>query len=176
MFEDQMAVQLAGNSILLWNTVSNKKDYIWSKRNGYCAVASNYFVGLLAAAEYGLKPEVHIYKSSTRELVNSFQMDTTVKCLGMAFSRNGKYLIMVGGVPDFRISLYDIEQNKKVLIPETKLPCKPEEFLQIKFNPGNHSQFCILAQNVLYNFNLNQAYDVTERGEQKILGESYRLA
>jgi len=92
-------------------------------------VTSNYNNGLLAAAEYGLKPEVHIYKQSTRELVHSFPMDTAVKCIGMAFSRNGKFLIMIGGVPDFRISVYDIEQSKKLVFPETKLPCKPEEFL-----------------------------------------------
>lgn len=56
-------------------------------------------------------------------------MDTTVKCIGMAFSRCSKFLLMIGGVPDFKISIYDIEGGKKLVIPDTKLPCKPEEFL-----------------------------------------------
>ena len=129
--------------------------YDRSKRNGYCMVTSNYNTGLLAAAEYGLKPECHIYKYSNRQLVQSFQMDTTVKCIGMAFSRDGKYLIMIGGVPDFRISVYDVENKKKLVIPETKLPCKPEEFLQVKFNPANQNQFCILSQTVLYSFTIH---------------------
>lgn len=59
-------------------------------------------------------------------------------------------------------------------MPETKLPCKAEEYMQVKFNPGNHNQFCIMSQSVMYTYDIHQAYDVTERGDQKILGESYR--
>jgi WD40 repeat protein len=160
---------------VLWHTITNKKTYIWSKRNGYCACSANYNVGLIAAAEYGIKPEVHIYRRADRELVSTFPLDTTVKCIGMAFSRSGKYLIMIGGVPDFRISLYDIEHNKKLVIPETKLPCKADEFLSVKFNPKNNMQFCILSQTVVYTFTIHQAYDVNQRGEQQFLGESSRL-
>lgn len=138
-------------------------------------VTSNYNNGFIAAAEYGLNPEVHIYRAASKELVYSFSMDTTVKCIGMAFSRDGRYLLMVGGVPDFKISIFDVENNKKLVMPETKLPCKPEEFLQAKFNPANRNQFCVLSQSALYLFIIAPAYDVTERGEQKILGESYRL-
>jgi len=84
---------------------------------------------LVAAAEYGLNPEVHIYKLPNKERIHNFGMDTTVKCIGMAFSRCSKFLLMIGGVPDFKISIYDIEGGKKLVIPDTKLPCKPEEFL-----------------------------------------------
>jgi hypothetical protein len=35
-------------------------------------------------------------------------MDTTLKALAMAFSRDGKYLIILGGLPDFKISIYDL--------------------------------------------------------------------
>lgn len=64
-----------------------------------------------------------------KELIQKFPLDSTVKCLGLAFSRDGKILLMIGGVPDFRISIYDLENSKKLLMPETKLPCKPDEFL-----------------------------------------------
>ena len=136
---------------------------------------SNYNTDLIAAAEYGLNPEVHIYQSTSRELIHTFPMETNVKCIGMAFSRDGRYLMMIGGVPDFKLSIYDIENRKMLVIPDTKLPCKPEEFLQAKFNPANKNQFVILSQTVLYFYTVHPAYDVTERGEQKILGESYRL-
>lgn len=62
IIEEATAVQIAGNAIMLWNTISGKKDYIWSERNGYCAVTANYNAGVLAAAEYGLNPECHIYR------------------------------------------------------------------------------------------------------------------
>jgi len=61
------------------------------------------------------------------------------------------------------------------VIPETKLLCKPEEFLQAKFNPSNKSEFIILSQTTLYSYTINPAYDVTETGDQKILGEAFRL-
>ena len=146
-----------------------------SKRGGYCIAAANYNNGYVAAAEYGLNPEVHIYRVPSKELVHKFAMDTTVKCIGMAFSRDGRYLLMIGGVPDFRISIFDVENNKKLVMPESKLPCKPEEFLQAKFNPATKNQFAILSQTALYNYTIHAAYDVTEKGEQKILGESFRL-
>mgnify|MGYP006101244627 CR=1 FL=1 len=179
IIEDCTAVQVAGNAVVLWNTIKNQKDYIWSKKGGYCMATSNYNVSLVACAEYGLDPEVHIYRCTgggqSPQLQDSFKMDTTVKCIGMAFSRCGKYLLMIGGVPDFRISIYDIEASKKLVIPETKLLCKPEEFLQAKFNPANKSQFVILSQTTLYSYTINPAYDVTETGDQKILGEAFRL-
>jgi len=102
-------------------------------------------------------------------------MDTMVKCIAMAFSRDGRYLLMIGGVPDFKISIYDLDESKKLVIPETKLPCKAEEFLGVKFNPANKEQFAILSQTALYNYFLHPAYDVTERGDKKFLGRSYRL-
>jgi len=130
---------------VLWNTLTNHKDYIWSNRRGYCRAAANYFKNYVAAAEYGLNPEIHIYEFPSKKLKYSFPLDTTVKCIGLCFSRDGKYLIAIGGVPDFRISIYDIYQGKKVGMPETKLPCKPEEFITVKFNPSDSMQFAILS-------------------------------
>lgn len=137
--------------------------------------SSNYNSGLVACAEYGLNPEMHIYKVPGKELKHKFAMDTTVKCIALAFSRCSKYLLMIGGVPDFHISIFDLENNKKLVIPETKLPCKPEEFIQAKFNPQSKSQFAILSQTCFYNYNIHQAYDVTMQEDKKILRDSYRL-
>jgi hypothetical protein len=38
-------------------------------------------------------------------------MDTTLKAQGMAFSRDGKYLVILGGLPDFRISIFDLDKG-----------------------------------------------------------------
>jgi len=94
---------------VLWNTLTNYKDYIWSNRRGYCRATANYIKNYVAAAEYGLNPEIHIYEFPSKKLKYSFPLDTTVKCIGLCFSRDGKYLIAIGGVPDFRISIYDID-------------------------------------------------------------------
>ena len=57
--------------------------------------------------------------------MHSFPIDTTVKVIYMVFSRDGKYLLIIGGVPDFKISIFDVESAKKLVLPDTKLPCKP---------------------------------------------------
>ena len=75
---------------------------------------SNYTRNLIAAAEYGLNPEVHVFKYPGKELVHKFKADTTIKVLDMVFSRDGRYLLMVGGIPDFRISIYDLDSGKKL--------------------------------------------------------------
>ena len=80
-----------------------------SKRNGFCLASSNYHKNLIAAADYGLNPEVHIFRYPSKELVTRFKADTTIKMLDMTFSRDGSFLLMIGGIPDFRISIFDIE-------------------------------------------------------------------
>ena len=131
-----------------------------SKRNGYCLATSNYHKNLIAAADYGLNPEVHIFRYPSKELVTRFKADTTIKMLDMAFSRDGRYLLMIGGIPDFRISIFDIELNKKFSIkPDVKLPCKPQEYKKVKFNPVNDREFAILSTNCVYFFSMVEGFE-----------------
>jgi hypothetical protein len=60
-------------------------------------------------------------------------------------------------------------------MPATTLPCKPDEFLQVKFNPANRNKFIILSQTTLYSYALHPAFVVEEDGQKKTLCESNRL-
>jgi len=82
-----------------------------SKRNGFYSTTSNYHKGYIAAAEYGINPEVQIYKYPGKDLIHKFKADTTIKVVEMVFSRDGKYLLMIGGIPDFKISIFDLETS-----------------------------------------------------------------
>lgn len=109
-------------------------------------MTSNYNKNLIAAAEYGLNPEIHIFKYPHKELIHKFKADTTIKVLDMVFSRDGKFLLIIGGLPDFKISIYDLENSKKMnLVGETKMPCKPADYKKTKFNPATSREFCILS-------------------------------
>lgn len=72
----------------------------------------------------------------SKRMVAEFKMKTTLKCMGMSFSRDGKYLVMIGGLPDFNISIYDLENKKFLVTEDLKLKCK-NEFISVKFNPRN---------------------------------------
>jgi hypothetical protein len=103
---------------------------------------------------------VHVYKLQGKELVARFKADTTIKLLDMVFSRDGKYLLMIGGIPDFRISVYDIENNKKMTIkPESKLPCKPADYRKAKFNPVNDREFAILTATSCYFYSMVEGFE-----------------
>ena len=113
----------------------------------------------MAAAEYGLKPEVHIYKLPGKEMIHKIRADTTIRLIDMVFSRDGRYLLMVGGIPDFKISIFDLENGKMLNLSgashgtaqtECKLPCKPTDYKKAKFNPQNSKEFAILANQTMY--------------------------
>ena len=117
---------------------------------------------------------MHVYKYPGKELVCRFKADTTIRLLDMAFSRDGKYLLMIGGIPDFRISIYDLEANKKLTVkPETKLPCKASEFRKAKFNPSNDREFAILTQNAIYFYTMVEGFEgqLVEGGSHQNQGD-----
>ena len=79
---------------------------------------------LIAASEYGLQPECHVYEMPSKQVIAQFSMMTTLRSSAMSFSRDGNYLLIIGGVPDFTISIYDIKSKAFIKTPPTKLPMK----------------------------------------------------
>jgi len=183
MVEEDTVVQLAGNGITMWNTSKRMCENIDAvDRNGYSTIATSLKNGLLAATEYGLQPKCHIFDTKKKcELIHTFQLNTTLKCLGMAFSRCGTYLVIIGGVPDFRISIYSLENGAMLNLPESKLPCNYKSFVEVHFNPKSKDEFAILADQALYFYTLKPAFQQVEQnnedeeGPQYILEDAFRL-
>jgi hypothetical protein len=137
---------------------------------------------LIAVSEYGLNPRCYIYQGPNRKLYSSFEMDTTLKAQGMAFSRDGKYLVILGGLPDFKISIFNLEEQKLLPMPETTMKSK-EEILSVSFNPRSKNEFCILTPSYIHFYKLVPAFQVvlasemeeSENGNYNTLEDSYRL-
>lgn len=67
---------------------------------------------------------------------------------------------MIGGIPDFRISIFDVEAGKMLSIkPEAKLPCKTSAYLKAKFNPVNDREFAILSTNAVYFYKVVEGFE-----------------
>jgi len=98
-----------------------------------------------------------------KRVIGQFNLQTTLRTSAMAFSRDGSYLLIVGGVPDFRISIYDIKGEQFLQIPETKLPFPYSKLRQAAFNPRDKNQFCILSESQIYFYSLRHAF---AQGEQ----------
>jgi len=70
LVDEDTIVSLQGAFISLWNTSSNIKDYIQSPRqNGYAQICTSHNNSLIAATEYGLQPECHIYQSPSKRVI-----------------------------------------------------------------------------------------------------------
>lgn len=95
--------------------------------------------------------------------IAAFNLQTTLRTSAMAFSRDGSYLLIVGGVPDFRLSIFDIKADKFLQIPETKLPFPYSKLRQASFNPRDKNQFCILSESQIHFYTLRNAF---QQGDQ----------
>ena len=92
-----------------------------------------------------------------KRLIADFKMNTMLSLVGMDFSRDGKYLVMIGGVPDFNISIYDLENRQLLITPETKLKCK-NDFVKVKFNPRSNKEFFIMSTSSIQFYTLKEAF------------------
>lgn len=108
-------------------------------------------------------------------------MNTTLKAQGMAFSRDAKYLVILGGLPDFRISIFDLEKKDLIKMEPTTLKSK-EPIISISFNPKTKNEFCILTASFIYFYKILPAFIVSasaqdmEDGEATLsLDDAYRL-
>lgn len=112
---------------------------------------------LVAVAEYGLNPTCCIYQYPSKKVFKEFRMDTTLKAQGMAFSRDGKYLVILGGLPDFKISIFDCEKKEIIKMDTTTMKSK-EPIISVTFNPKAKNEFCILTASFIHFYKLLPAF------------------
>ena len=93
-------------------------------------------------------------------------MNTMLSVVGMDFSRDGKYLVMIGGVPDFNISVYDLENRQLLITPVAKLKCK-KDFLKVKFNPRSSKEFFIMSSSTIEFYTLKEAFQFLEEEDRQ---------
>ena len=159
---------ISANAVCVWNITIGKKDFLWSKKNGYTACTANYMKGYIAAAEYGLDPDIHIYKYPGSQMVAKIKAETKIKCTDLTFSRDCTRLLMIGDKPDYKISIYDLEERKMLTINET---LKDKQYLKAEFNPADSDQFYVASPNVLTFYSIiRNSYTITkdENGEGTI--------
>ena len=131
---------------------------------GYSCLTTSYNNSLIAVAESGLQPSCHIYQMPGKRQIAEFKMKTTLKCMGMSFSRDGKYLLIIGGLPDFCISIYDLETKKFLITEEHKLKYR-SDFLSVKFNPRSKNEFCILSAQKIQFYTILPAFQFIDEND-----------
>ena len=102
-----------------------------------------------------------------KRLVAEFKLKTTLKCLGMSISRDGKYLVLIGGLPDFNISIYDLEKKEFLITEEHKLKYR-SDFISVKFNPRSKNEFCILSEQKVQFYTILKAFKLLDDADGAI--------
>jgi WD40 repeat protein len=122
--------------------------------------------GFIAAAEYGLNPEIHIYKYPGNQLIAKIKAETTIRVTDLSFSRDCTRLLMIGDKPDYKISVYDLDKNKMLTVNET---LKDKMYLTSAFNPSDPDQFFVASPHNLVFYNIiSNSYAITEEDETGI--------
>lgn len=96
-------VYIQANHVVVWNTSNGKKDYLPSTNLGYTCCTANSTKGQIAAAEYGLNPEVNIYQFPTNKLIAKIPTESKISIQHLAFSRHCDKLLIIGDKPGFKI-------------------------------------------------------------------------
>ena len=100
-----------------------------------------------------------------KQKIADFELKTTLSVMGMDFSRDGKFLIIIGGTPDFNISIYDIQNGKFLITPDTVLQSK-KDFIAVRWNPRNNREFYILSKTKIQFYTLKEAFTFLGDNEQ----------
>jgi hypothetical protein len=64
LLQDERLAFLDGNGLCVWDLASNKREHIWSQKYGFSSLTTNFRRNVMAVAEYGLNPDIHIYDAS----------------------------------------------------------------------------------------------------------------
>lgn len=171
LVEEDSVVLSTTQNICVWRTSSGRKDFIYSTRNGYSAITTNQRCNYIACAEYGLNPKVQIREYPKGGVAHEFRAKAAIQVLDMQFSRNGKHLLMISGIPDFKLSVFDTEEGKFLEVEDT-LPC-PETYRKIKFNPRKNREFVILASDCIYFYKMIKAFEVDPETQEAVEKERF---
>lgn len=76
----------------------------------------------------------------------------------MAYSRDGQFLAVLSGRPDFTVTIIDIQAGRQLDEIELKLPHKGSDHVKIKFSPDDSKHFAILSRHDITFYTLEPAY------------------
>jgi hypothetical protein len=101
-----MMVYMAGSSLVMWNFLTGKKDFIWNEGVGVTALAANPQRGLIAVGEEGKKPAVHVYHYPQKSLLFTLRGGAVLMYTLVEFSRSGEYIVTVGDFPNYDLQIW----------------------------------------------------------------------
>jgi WD40 repeat protein len=129
-----------GSGLFFYDYSKGTKSSIWPDDSfSIGALASHRKRKLVACSEKSRRPRVFLISYPSTEIVGVLEDVAVHEVQDIAFSRCGNYLAVLGSLPDFNVSLFDISEKPRLLArgPLSGAPCH-----FITFNPHDPSVLC----------------------------------
>jgi WD40 repeat protein len=149
-----MMVYMAGSSLVMWNFLTGKKDFIWNEGVGVTALAANPQRGLIAVGEEGKKPAVHVYHYPQKSLLFTLRGGAVLMYTLVEFSRSGEYIVTVGDFPNYDLQIW----HGKECLAKVALEMEP-------FKAVFHDKVLLLFKKELRVLILHNAYTMPTNNE-----------
>eukprot|EP00948_MAST-09A_sp_MAST-9A-sp1_P004202 g4202.t1 len=160
--DEDTVVYICGNALCFSHVRSNQKQrFIWSEGQGISALSvcpnEKDKTCLIAYSPVSFKPSIVIcdYPSRSELFRLEDPKGTELEYSTLAFSREGKYLVSCGNLPNFDVLVWDVE-NRSLLLSDTSME-KPAAFCA--FNPADNTQFFTAGSNGLVCWKMITEFD-----------------
>eukprot|EP01028_Stygiella_incarcerata_P006994 TRINITY_DN284_c0_g1_i1.p1 TRINITY_DN284_c0_g1~~TRINITY_DN284_c0_g1_i1.p1 ORF type:complete len:1547 (-),score=503.49 TRINITY_DN284_c0_g1_i1:1400-6040(-) len=129
-----------GSGLFFYDYSTGTKSSIWPDDSfAIGALAFHRKRKLVACSEKSRRPRVFLVSYPSTNVVGVLEDVAVHEVQDIAFSRCGNYLAVLGSLPDFNVSLFDISEKPRLLArgPLSGAPCH-----FITFNPHDPSVLC----------------------------------
>ncbi|KAK9814504.1 hypothetical protein WJX72_006907 [[Myrmecia] bisecta] len=146
-------VSVCGNCLRFLNLASGKQRLLPGAGRGIETFTVNSKHGLLAYAEKGISPAVHICRLTDLKQLAVLSGAAELGVSALAFSADGEWLATVEQEPHLQLRVWDWKEGKKLASGKTKKPA-----VEVSFHPLDRSQVCTSGQGELLLWQLKKVY------------------
>mmetsp|Transcript_5523 Transcript_5523/g.20760 ORF Transcript_5523/g.20760 Transcript_5523/m.20760 type:complete len:1827 (-) Transcript_5523:1768-7248(-) len=109
---------------------------------GTNAIAFSISQNIFAIAEKKLNPSIHIYDTESFEHLMTLSNATKIEFKCLSFSRDGKFLVALGSLPDFSICVWNVETGELMCTAAAS-----SQTISVSFDPRDSTQLCSSGAN-----------------------------
>ena len=95
-----------------------------------------------------------------------------LEVLDLDISRDGTKLLIVSGVPNYEVIIYNCAKKERIQGKNCNVPVR-QKFLKARFNPANDNEFFILYENGLNIYKVLASFELA--GEVTALNKQARI-
>eukprot|EP01062_Namystynia_karyoxenos_P000002 TRINITY_DN0_c0_g1_i2.p1 TRINITY_DN0_c0_g1~~TRINITY_DN0_c0_g1_i2.p1 ORF type:complete len:1657 (+),score=816.61 TRINITY_DN0_c0_g1_i2:133-4971(+) len=126
-----------GSALVFGNVHSGRQQYLWNERSNRPVgpVAFNARQTMFCFAEQGHEPNLYVHSYPDMREVMVVPKGTTLEYSDLAFSRNGLHFAALGGLPDFNLSVFNVDAHSKTLKLLVRTSAAAHQAKSVSFNP-----------------------------------------